>query len=51
VCVAPPGSNFFEVDALRSISVVELAIATPRPRGTALVTPIADAIRQAGSTP
>jgi hypothetical protein len=30
-CVAPPGSGFFEAAALRGPSVVELAIATPRP--------------------
>jgi len=30
-CVAPPGSTFFEAAALRGPSIVELAIATPRP--------------------
>jgi hypothetical protein len=30
-CVAAPGSNFFEATALRGPTVVELAIATPRP--------------------
>ena len=39
-CVAPTGSDFFEADALRGPSIVELAIATPRPRGTALLTPL-----------
>ena len=30
-CVAPAGDDFFEVDALRGPTVVEFAIATPRP--------------------
>jgi hypothetical protein len=30
-CVAPPGSTFFEAAALRGPTIVELAIATPRP--------------------
>jgi hypothetical protein len=32
-CVAPTGEDYFEVDALRGPTVVELAIATPRPYG------------------
>ena len=32
-CVAPAGDTFFEVEALRGPSVVEFAIATPRPFG------------------
>jgi hypothetical protein len=36
-CVAPPGDTYFEVDALRGPTVVEFAIATPRPMGHAVV--------------
>lgn len=36
-CVAPAGDTFFEVDALRGPTVVEFAIATPRPMGHAVV--------------
>jgi hypothetical protein len=32
-CVAATGEDYFEVDALRGPTVVELAIATPRPYG------------------
>ena len=32
-CVAPAGSNYFQVAALRGPSVVEFAIATPKPYG------------------
>jgi hypothetical protein len=35
VCVAPPGDTYFESDALRGPSVVELVYATPRPIGHA----------------
>ena len=41
-CVAPDTDNFFEVDALRGPSVVEFAIATPRPRGHASVIDLAE---------
>lgn len=41
-CVAPAGENFFEVDALRGPSIVEFAIATPRPYGHGSVMGIAD---------
>jgi hypothetical protein len=44
-CVAPAGENFFEVDALRGPSVVEFAIATPRPFGHASVMSMADDLR------
>jgi len=44
-CVAPAGENFFEVDALRGPSVVEFAIATPRPYGHATVMNMADDLR------
>ncbi len=37
-CVAPAGENYFEVDALRGPTVVEFAIATPRPFGHSTVT-------------
>jgi hypothetical protein len=33
VCVAPPDSTFFEADAVRGPSVVDLVIATPKPIG------------------
>jgi hypothetical protein len=33
VCIAPTGEDYFEVDSLRGPSVVEFAIATPRPYG------------------
>ena len=41
-CVAPAGENFFEVEALRGPSVVEFAIATPRPLGHGSVMGIAE---------
>jgi hypothetical protein len=41
-CVAPAGDNFFEVEALRGPSVVEFAIATPRPFGHGSVMGIAE---------
>ena len=41
-CVAPAGDNFFEVDALRGPTVVEFAIATPRPYGHGSVMGIAE---------
>jgi len=44
-CVAPAGENFFEVDALRGPSVVEFAIATPRPFGHASIMNMADDLR------
>lgn len=46
-CVAPAGSDFFEVDALRGPSVVELAIATPRPLGMGLMMPLIEEIGEA----
>jgi hypothetical protein len=44
-CVAPAGENYFEVDALRGPTVVEFAIATPRPYGHSSVMGIADDLR------
>jgi hypothetical protein len=44
-CVAPAGENFFEVDALRGPTVVEFAIATPRPYGHATIMSMADDLR------
>jgi hypothetical protein len=44
-CVAPAGENFFEVDALRGPTVVEFAIATPRPYGHGTVMGMADDLR------
>ena len=44
-CVAPAGENFFEVDALRGPTVVEFAIASPRPFGHSTVTGMADDLR------
>jgi hypothetical protein len=44
-CVAPAGENFFEVDALRGPTVVEFAIASPRPYGHATVMGVADDLR------
>lgn len=41
-CVAPAGENYFEVDALRGPSIVEFAIATPRPFGHSSVMGIAE---------
>ena len=41
-CVAPAGDNFFEVEALRGPSVVEFAIATPRPYGHGSVMGLAE---------
>ena len=35
-CVAPTGSDFFDVAALRGPSIVELAIATPQPYGISM---------------
>jgi hypothetical protein len=44
-CVAPAGDNYLEVDALRGPTVVEFAIATPRPFGHSTVMAMADDIR------
>ena len=44
-CVAPAGENYFEVDALRGPTVVEFAIATPRPYGHSTVTAMVDDLR------
>ena len=44
-CVAPAGEDFFEVDALRGPTVVEFAIASPRPFGHATVMGMADDLR------
>jgi hypothetical protein len=44
-CVAPAGDDFFEVDALRGPTVVEFALATPRPYGHATVMGMADDLR------
>jgi len=44
-CVAPAGENYFEVDALRGPTVVEFAIATPRPFGHSTVTALVDDLR------
>jgi hypothetical protein len=44
-CVAPAGDDYFEVDALRGPTVVEFAIATPRPYGHSSVMGIADDLR------
>ena len=44
-CVAPAGDNFFEVDALRGPTVVEFAIATPRPLGHGTIMHMADDLR------
>jgi hypothetical protein len=41
-CVAPAGENYFEVDALRGPSIVEFAIATPRPFGHGSVMGVAE---------
>ena len=44
-CVAPAGENYFEVEALRGPTVVEFAIATPRPYGHSSVMAMADDLR------
>jgi hypothetical protein len=44
-CVAPAGEDYFEVDALRGPTVVEFAIATPRPFGHSSVMAMADDLR------
>jgi hypothetical protein len=44
-CVAPAGDDFFEVEALRGPTVVEFAIATPRPFGHGSVMAMADDVR------
>ena len=44
-CVAPAGDDYFEVDALRGPTVVEFAIATPRPYGHSSVMAMADDLR------
>jgi hypothetical protein len=41
-CVAATGEDYFEVDALRGPTVVELAIATPRPYGHGSVMPLVE---------
>ena len=43
-CVAPAGENYFEVDALRGPTVVEFAIATPRPYGHSTINALSDEI-------
>jgi hypothetical protein len=43
-CVAPAGENYFEADALRGPTVVEFAIATPRPYGHSTLTALVDEI-------
>jgi hypothetical protein len=45
VCVAPAGENFFEVDAVRGPTVVEFAVATPRPMGHSSVLPLVDRLQ------
>jgi len=45
-CVAPAGDDFFEVDALRGPSVVEFAVATPRPYGHGTVMGVVDDVRE-----
>jgi hypothetical protein len=45
-CVAPAGDTFFEVDALRGPSVVEFAIATPRPFGHGIMTGVVEQIQE-----
>jgi len=45
-CVAPAGDDFFEVDALRGPSVVEFAIATPRPYGHGTVMGVVEDVRE-----
>jgi hypothetical protein len=44
-CVAPAGDDYFEVDALRGPTVVEFAVATPRPSGHGSVMAMADDLR------
>jgi hypothetical protein len=43
-CVAPAGEAYFEADALRGPTVVEFAIATPRPYGHSTLTALSDEI-------
>ena len=43
-CVAPAGENYFEAEALRGPTVVEFAIATPRPYGHSTINALADEI-------
>jgi len=43
-CVAPAGENYFEAEALRGPTVVEFAIATPRPYGHSTLNALADEI-------
>jgi len=42
VCVAPQGSDYFEVAALRGHTVVEFSIGTPKPFGHSSITGIVD---------
>jgi hypothetical protein len=44
-CVAPADTDYFEVEALRGPTVVEFAIATPRPLGHGSVMAMADDVR------
>jgi hypothetical protein len=41
-CVAPAGENYFEAEALRGPTVVEFAIATPRPYGHSTINALAE---------
>jgi hypothetical protein len=42
--VAPAGENYFEAEALRGPTVVEFAIATPRPYGHSTISALAEEI-------
>ena len=43
-CVAAAGENYFEAEALRGPTVVEFAIATPRPLGHSTINALAEEI-------
>jgi hypothetical protein len=43
-CVAPAGENYFEAEALRGPTVVEFAIATPRPYGHSTINALAEEV-------
>jgi len=51
VCVAPAGENFFEVDAVRGPTVVEFAVATPRPMGHSSVLPLVSRLEASFQAP
>jgi hypothetical protein len=49
-CIAPAGSDFFEVAALRGPTIVEYTIGTPKPYGHSVIMPIVERLASAAQT-